>query len=87
MDWASTAIGFNNLVTDDGGVADSVALGAGTYEIMLVAEQFRIGYTDMYAGFNYASSLSFTDGAGGAVPGLGALAPLAAAGLARRRRR
>jgi hypothetical protein len=51
-------------------------------------------YTDAFAGNNqrdltFQASLNFGagGGGGGAVPGLGALAPLAAAGLTRRRRR
>lgn len=71
-------------------LGDSITLAAGSYEMRFFTQQIFSGDSLMVSDFSYASNMAFSDaggGGGGAVPGLGALAPLAAAGLARRRRR
>lgn len=90
VDYANPA-GRDVAQGNTGFTGGSVTLAAGNYEVFFFTQQlYTYGDTTLAADFSFASSLSFSDagsGGGGAVPGLGALAPLAAAGLARRRRR
>lgn len=83
-------------ITTVGGSAGSeslsynTTLGAGEYKFFF--QMNNSAYSSATSGnsesnLTFQASMNFGGGGGGAVPGLGALAPLAAAGLARRRRR
>jgi hypothetical protein len=79
--------------TSNESLTGTMTLGPGEYYFFFQLNN-QVMYTDAFAGNNqrdltFQASLNFGGGGGGggAVPGLGALAPLAAAGLTRRRRR
>ena len=82
---------YSYLLTGDNQSAQqSVTLGAGNYMVFALVHDVRNyaeGFSTSSAGVNWNASIAFSNAGGGAVPGLGALAPRAAAGLARRRRR
>jgi hypothetical protein len=78
------------LAGDNQSIQQSVTLGAGTYSVLASVQDVRNyseGFPTTSSGVNWNTSIQFSNAGGGAVPGLGALAPLAAAGLTRRRRR
>lgn len=78
------------LIGDGESAQQSVTLGAGNYVVHAFVQDYRNyaeGFSTTSSAVNWSTSIQFSNAGGGAVPGLGALAPLAAAGLTRRRRR